>query len=256
MWLSAANDFNDIFEVVPRYDSLLTDSIEEALKKEFAFLPPSVAVDWQTYKKQMRQSMSQLYRESIETLPQGFQDKFSQHFGIICFSENLNSPIMWGHYAKNHSGFAVEFDPLHQVFPREEFGKVEYSHDRPVAEVREYWKILLTKSMEWKYESEHRLIKPLPLSQKATRRDRKEKHYIDLPLNSVRAVYFGCRILTEARDEILRDMDTVDWKHVEKFGMRRHDTEYAVREVAWGQFQTPPADARRDFDVLWTALGL
>src|SRR5882672_9768119 len=85
LWFSAAKDFNDLFEVLPRYDNFLSREIEDSLKKEFAFLLPEIAVDWPTYKKHMSQATDQLYEESIETLPAGFQQKFSEHFGIVCF---------------------------------------------------------------------------------------------------------------------------------------------------------------------------
>ena len=88
------------------------------------------------------------------------------------------------------------------------------------------------------------------------RRDQKEKHYIELPFDAVRAVYFGCKIDVKARDELLQDLKSMDWKHVKKYAMRRHHTEYAVQERPWESLQNPPVDARRDFDMLWKALGL
>lgn len=31
-------------------------------------------------------------------------------YNIACFSENNNSPLMWGHYADGHKGFCLEYD--------------------------------------------------------------------------------------------------------------------------------------------------
>lgn len=261
LWFSAAKDFNDIFEVVPRYDSLISNQIEEALKKQFAFLPPDVLVDWQSYKKHMQIYTSQIYSETLETIPQGFQDKFSEHFGIICLSETLDSLSMWGHYAKSHQGFVVEFDPRHSLFASKELGKVLYSNERPEAEASQglnSWRIILTKSPAWDYECEYRLVKPLKGLKRATRRngDGTEKPYIDLPCDAVRSVYFGCRIHRKARDEILNDLKVDNWKHVLKFIMRRHDIKYEIQPLPFEKLRNAPADARKDFDELWQAIGL
>ena len=259
LWFSAAKDFNDIFEVIPRYDSLVSSQIEDALKKQFAFLPPHIAVDWQSYKKHMQIYTSQLYSETLEVIPQGFQDKFSEHFGIICFSENSDSLSMWGHYAKSHQGFVVEFDRSHSLFAPEELGKVLYSNERPVAEASQglnSWKVILTKSPAWDYECEYRIVKPLKKLKRAIRRDGVEKTYIELPCNAVHAVYFGCKTLQKARDEILNDLKADDWKHVSKFIMRRHETKYAIQPLPLEKLRVPPADARKDFDDLWKAIGL
>ena len=35
---------------------------------------------------------------------------------ISSFSENINSPLMWGHYAKNSSGFALAYDFRHRHY--------------------------------------------------------------------------------------------------------------------------------------------
>lgn len=32
------------------------------------------------------------------------------HMGVVCFSEQYNSLLMWSHYAKEHTGFCVQYD--------------------------------------------------------------------------------------------------------------------------------------------------
>lgn len=257
LWASAAKDFNDVFEVVPRYDSLISSSIERELKKQFAFLPPEILVDWKTYKKRMQIYTSPIYSEAIEVVPQGFQEKFSEHFGIICFSENLESLLMWGHYASSHQGFVIEFDVSHSLFGPKELAGITYSKERPLAEAAEqlqHQQILLTKSSEWSYESEHRLIKPLKNLNQAMRRDKKEKHCVDLPFDAVKAIYFGCKVSKAAYDEILNDLKDLRWRHVSKFVMRRHETKYAIQPLPLEQIRELPLDARKDFDELWKAM--
>ena len=54
MWLSLVEDFNDVFELVPRYDKFLERTYDENLRKEFAFQPPDVS--WHDFQR-VRQMM-------------------------------------------------------------------------------------------------------------------------------------------------------------------------------------------------------
>ena len=246
LWFSAAKDFNDIFEVAPRYDKLLTEQLERRLKIEYAFLPPSVQTDWPTYRKAMAPFARRLLEESFEIYPERCQRNFSERFGIICFCENADSLLMWGHYASCHKGFVVEFDPQHSMFSPNEFGKMEYSDTRPFIEEREYSKLLLTKSPEWSYEVEHRLIKPLSGLPIATRRDGRELRFMHLPMEAVKAVYLGCRMPAEAPDalrEILNSLKSPPTQHIKPFLMRRHPANYALVPVPWEEWKAPPPGA-------------
>jgi hypothetical protein len=256
LWFSAAKDFNDIFEVVPRYDRLLTQHIDKQTKIVFAFNPDNAPNDWAVYKKYMKPLEDRLYRESLETLPGAFQAKFSEHFGIVCFCGNGHSPLMWGHYTNCHQGFVVEFEPEHPLFATEGFGKVQYCHARPFVEEKDYAKILLTKSPEWDREEEYRLIKPYHELTKGKRRDGKEKHFIPLPSESIKAVYFGNRILCSARDELIESLASASYRHVKPYIMTLHDTDFTLVPLPWDQWKPASPDATADYSALWKSLGL
>lgn len=256
LWFSSAEDFNDLFEVVPRFDSLVGGQLDAETKKRFAFLPPSVGVDWLTYNRIMTRFTSQVYEESMETLPVGIQKKFSKLFGMVCFSENLASLLMWGHYATCHRGFVVEFEPAHQLFHTDDFGKVTYSKHRPHVETRIHRDVLYTKSPEWEYEQEHRLVRPFASLQREKRRDGKEKSFLVLPPDSVRAVYLGCRMLEPHRDELLESLRSPEWKHVARKVMRRHHTDYCVEPIDFEKLRPVPKDAEEDLAKLWPFFGL
>ncbi len=256
LWFSAIEDFNDLFEVVPRYDSLVGGHLESETKKRFAFLPPEIRVDWLTYNRVMTQFTSPVYEESMETLPIGIQKKFSETFGMVCFTENLSSLLMWGHYASCHRGFAVEFEPAHPLFQTDDFGKVDYSKHRPRVETENHRDVLHTKSPEWKYEQEHRLVMPIVALQRATRRDGKEKPFLVLPPDSVRAVYLGCRMTEPHRSALLEALRLTEWKHVARKVMRRHHTDYCVEPIDFEKLRPVPKDAEEDLAKLWPCLGL
>lgn len=83
--------------------------------------------------------------------------------GIFCCSAVCNSILMWTHYAKEHTGFCLEFDVSKDIdffcFPH----KVKYDAVYPsfdyYANNGEVTKALFHKYEDWKYEKEYRIIK-------------------------------------------------------------------------------------------------
>src|SRR5262245_9434016 len=39
-----------------------------------------------------------------------FRQIASKQFGLMCFSDNWASPVMWAHYADKHNGLCLGFD--------------------------------------------------------------------------------------------------------------------------------------------------
>lgn len=258
LWFSAAKEFNDIFEFVPRYDQLVNSQVEHAVSMEFAFsfMKPGPQLGWREFKRVLAPAAQMVLTENLEVLPEAAQRKFSEHFGITCFCENGESVLMWGHYTRCHQGFVVEFNPSHPMFDPKELGKIEYSVSRPFADEKDYRKLLLTKSVEWAYEEEHRLIKPFHQLALGKRRDGKEKHFMPLPVEAVSAVYFGFRMQDSTRDELLKSLAVPSAKHIKAHVMRLHRTDYKVVPILWDEWKAPPPEASVDFDGLWKGAGL
>lgn len=107
------------------------------------------------------------------------QDNLVKKFKISCFTTTPYSMLMWSHYANSHKGFCLEYEVppydsesallFHNLFP------VIYSNKRTsvleqcISELNSssipndvLWSIykygLLSKSMDWKYQSEWRLV--------------------------------------------------------------------------------------------------
>ena len=91
--------------------------------------------------------------------------------GIACLSESDDSLLMWAHYANNHYGMCVEYE-LMEINRQLEFTPVPiiYSERRacldslnPDTVERDTTKVfiesLTTKSLEWRYEKEWRIIR-------------------------------------------------------------------------------------------------
>jgi Protein of unknown function (DUF2971) len=94
------------------------------------------------------------------------QKAISEHHGIACLTPHSSSMLMWSHYGAHHRGVCAGFDEeeLRTNAPLNDQGrlayegpiKVGYSATRPSDK-----KIFSTKSPEWKYENEWRLISVL-----------------------------------------------------------------------------------------------
>jgi hypothetical protein len=95
--------------------------------------------------------------------------------GVLCLSAKFDSLLMWSHYADQHRGVCVEYDVSGVA---KALRKVSYGESRRVSakDIRD-WLVgddklarssidracLLTKSKEWAYEQEWRLLGPVGL---------------------------------------------------------------------------------------------
>ena len=111
--------------------------------------------------------VTETIREYIRIHP-AHHEKTLHKLAICSFSENATNILMWGHYASKHTGCVIGFDleGLNQLYPGGLFN-VLYSKDRiPLPmnrnDVRETANLSVrTKSIDWKYEQEWRLIMPI-----------------------------------------------------------------------------------------------
>lgn len=91
--------------------------------------------------------------------------------GVVSLSTDALNTLMWSHYANFHRGFVLEFRiPLRGRKEEAQFARdrltpfpVRYSVDRPHVEMFSksselVEKILLTKSLDWAYEAEERVV--------------------------------------------------------------------------------------------------
>ncbi len=102
--------------------------------------------------------------QEIEALFTKFKDRISKKYGILCFSKDWSNPLLWSHYAKKHTGFALGFE-----LPDDAAIKVKYRKARPLfpcgklplpqddPRVNPFLeKLIRTKFSSWAYEEEVR----------------------------------------------------------------------------------------------------
>lgn len=195
---SMFGDFNDPFEMVPgNYASSLP--LEDARE----FISDSTRLEDPLYHIENSLDVQAGVRASL---------------GIICFSACNDSLLMWSHYGNNHDGICIEFDANSDFFtgkykysalgePCEyyknvgELTKVTYSKARPLfidpAELQNDTKSWLTKSYDWAYEQEYRII--LPVDHAITHN---ELLFYRIEKESIKSVIIGCQVSKIKKEEI------------------------------------------------------
>lgn len=152
-------EFNDPFDCMPAYDPASIDNLNinrpDLIQKvaEYHGIPMEVA----------RRIAINNAHNGVESGE--FARGLVSELGVVSLSRDPTNILMWSHYAEHHKGFVVELriamdaprDLLDSVMPF----PVVYQVERPVVDwasdfdVKPYF---LTKSRDWKYEQEERIL--------------------------------------------------------------------------------------------------
>lgn len=196
--MEAESIYEELIRHIVEVDDLGSVNIKAAQELKQKFIPKSI------YKYRLGKydecgkcwDIENLKNNQIRmTLPESFNDPYDSFFNIAikanneiekrlldemlykpakrsmricCFSESIESMLMWTHYANEHKGFALEYGPndkssvalqLWPVFYREKLFDISDFLTR----IRSNLIPLLPalhKAIDWKYEKEWRLIAP------------------------------------------------------------------------------------------------
>lgn len=180
-------------------------------------------------KLQERKMPNYLCQEFINEMKENTQ-LYKELMAIACFSETNKSKLMWAHYANSYTGFCLEYDftRIMDIKFRKGICKVVYSNEKPIREdYNNYYDytsaVLATKSEDWSYEKEWRLINVLPYDLAI------HKNYpVYCAKDAITAIYMGCNIDKEKRREIIEYFTKV---RLPAFEMSLHDDEYGISFV-------------------------
>jgi hypothetical protein len=143
--------------------------------------------------------------------------------GILCLTESFDNLLMWSHYSNSHKGFVVGFDKSHRYFKRSHnkaglagyVKNVRYTKNRPEfmffdsnrseEENIANWvkNFIWVKSIEWEYENEWRIVNTLRNADSKFDSNGTKVYLFDFPLESIKSVYLGCKMLPEKKKQIL-----------------------------------------------------
>jgi hypothetical protein len=167
LWFSDPLDFNDPYDCNLDFDFENTPEEIEGFAREINETPENV------YRKmneiQLQNRVNQLI-ENPEIFHQAQKDnnlEMIKEIGICCFSENDDMLLMWSHYGDKHKGVCLTFDAnidqsLFMIYPYcveypKKFPIYNWIRDKGTFKVRRFE--FATKSSEWSYENEVRIIK-------------------------------------------------------------------------------------------------
>ena len=130
---------------------------------------------------------------------------------------------MWGHYARSHSGFCLEFDTSFQPL-RDKLRKVIYQtkmprHEASVKELGsrvDVTSFLLVKAREWKYEKEWRLL------------SEGFDVLLEYPPEALTAIYFGAKVSQDTLQQVTSVMNPANTRPVQ---MKLADDKFKLVEV-------------------------
>jgi len=169
--------------------------------------------------------------------------KYGDSLGVLSLTERPDNLLMWAHYAGEHSGLLIEFDARHEFFDQRNstdsllrcLQPMRYSEERPAVGWKGYALALLTKSLQWKYEQEWRMIFPLEESNLEKEVNSVKIHLFEFPPECVRALYLGCRMESDKREAIV-DLITSDkrYSHVLVQHARQDSNRYALKLTGKG----------------------
>jgi hypothetical protein len=187
---------------------------------------------------------------AVEHVP----DALDKALGILSLTERPDHPLMWSHYAENHSGIVLEFDESHAFFrsPRagepDDFGSlrmVKYDAERPMLDplIDMSWvdnltpenamswadKLFFTKSQEWSYEKEWRMIKGLKKADKVIPTSNGSVYLFSVPAKCILSVIMGQRMTLETRQQVIEFVRTDEkYAGVSLFQARSSTDKFAI----------------------------
>ena len=121
------------------------------------------------------------------------------NYGVTCFSANYDNILMWSHYSDKHKGICIGFDLIqdfeffkyaYNVKYPEVYPTVNLIKDRMDRKTSLIQFQLATKSLDWQYENEVRLIRSKNLVDVY-------RGAVEFKKKSAFRVYFGYKVDTE-----------------------------------------------------------
>lgn len=193
------------------------------------------------YNKKCEASIKAVQKEE----PNNFREQFynqaitnlGSKLGLFSLSRRWNSSLMWAHYTNSHKGFCIGFNKDSGFFntkgnpldPRFMVQSVIYSDKRlkvPVERgVKIDPKVVLTKSVDWKYEEEERVIALLYLADKVIKSEPYDICLFKIPHKIVSEIIVGAKI---DDNDLIKISTFCDENNIDLFKSRLSETKFEM----------------------------
>lgn len=214
LFFSSFENLNDLFDghIPFRFDvkGISKEEYKKVLKKDNKY----------EYQQLTKKDIDSMYRcfqsgQDWKDMLQSHRDFVNSIYGVMSLSISSTIAPMWAHYGGNHSGFAIGFNLLELCNIVEgTMDFVKYTIE-PIlmpfgnTEVYDYQELFFTKSPEWEYEQEIRLLKTFHSNK-----------VVNLNRNCISEIVFGKRMNQKDKDEIInivnQNFDNVSFYQIEE----------------------------------------
>lgn len=219
-------DLNDPFECLPVYptDDETIEILNRVSKMEIESLKSLKLSksDRINYRNKLVRKYKTIITDIKKDSPKNLRSDFyrdsniniNSNLGILSLSRRWNSTLMWSHYTNSHKGFCVGFDRKSNFFIRDAkstdpnyiFQPVIYDENRIKVPIEKGVKInpnvLLTKSFDWKYEQEERVLASLNKANKHIKNEPYDVFLFNVPHSMIKEIVTGANISTNDFEKI------------------------------------------------------
>ena len=183
-------NLNDPWDCKPAFDPGSLDD-PEVLEREIAWrLEHPAKPLWAAQMRNEPQARADFMVGASKSIEQMLAQR-----RIYCLTPKDDSTLMWSHYAENHRGICLEFIVANMLFGKA--GEVVYREEYPrwvPCDINDapgrVMELILTKSSDWCYEKEYRLISiDAPSSSSFLQL---HGDFFRLPNGALKSVIMGC----------------------------------------------------------------
>ena len=176
---SQVSILNDVDEFQPPYKGVAPRAeIEKTVRERFPSQYPQQYAE--AYAKLPKNRADQLIDEMVPLWADAVEANYEKsvrevyakldiNFGLLSLSETVTSKLMWSFYSDGGRGFVVEFDSRHAWFNNKTANNDSFRHLRQVRYVVDHKPeyllatkdddLLYTKTFDWEFEKEWRIIR-------------------------------------------------------------------------------------------------
>jgi Protein of unknown function (DUF2971) len=218
-------DFNDPFEFRPKIQALASsdyvrahveEHFETQVDEEVAKVPPSLRASIREImlkNKSMFPALVQpLQPHMLTRVAPAIDTILNLNVGVFCLSELREPILMWGHYTSNHRGLVVGFESTDSFFSKRRSESDEFGFLRPVIYQLRRPQVTLadttspvwfqTKSDDWSYEKEWRIVRPLSQADQRIEADPYPICLFEFSPSAVREIIVGMRAKPALVEEV------------------------------------------------------
>lgn len=232
VWYSAPCNFNDVF------DCDISINEQKIFKTTLQMVSGSMQIHagspaWYRLKQEIKDWCRKL---------QSVFDNLKEAMGIACFSELNDSLLMWAHYANNHQGMCVEynlldinkklrFTPVPIIYSDKKTNFCSLSQETvEVDSLRCFIESLTSKSQEWHYEKEWRIIREEEACGVAWNPDKKGAL---LDMIQPTSIFLGCMCKASFEKDV---REYCEKNRINLFKMEKDKEEYRLNKAPILQF--------------------